>query len=103
MAIAEQNVEHGLESVDPTRKVELPLRDALYAFKVLGEFVRFFHQPAHWRTLEEVERFIGNKDEGALHVLWEAYYRRLRDVWPPDIEEAFDEGTIDHPHRDPAG
>jgi hypothetical protein len=103
MAVAERNVEHGLDSVGAERKVELSLRDALYAFKVLGEFVRFFHQPDHWRTLADVERFIGNKNEGGLHVLCEAYYGRLRDVWPPDIEKAFDEGTIDHPYLDGSG
>ena len=100
MATAEQNVEHGLDTIEPNRTVQLPLRDALYAFKAIGEFVRFFHQPNHWRTLEDVARFIGNRDEGGLHVLWEAYYRRLRDVWPADIEDAFDKGTIDHPVSD---
>jgi len=103
MSIAERNVEHGLQSVDPARKLEIPLRDALYAFKVLGEFIRFFHQSDHWRTLEDVDRFVGDKDQGGLHVLCEAYYRRLRDVWPPDIQKAFDDGIIDHPFVDDAG
>ena len=39
-------------------------RDASYAFKVLSEFVRFFRRPEHWRTLEDVKRFIGDKREG---------------------------------------
>jgi len=46
--------------------VRVGRRDASYAFKVLSEFVRFFRRPEHWRTLEDVKRFIGDK----------------RDLWP---------------------
>jgi len=38
--------------------VRVGRRDASYAFKVLSEFVRFFRRPEHWRTLEDVKRFI---------------------------------------------
>ena len=95
MSDAEKNVEFGLDSIDPARKVEMSLRDALYAFKVLGEFISFFHEPNNWKSIEDVERFIGNKDEGALHALWEAHYGRLRDIWPADIQKAFDDGVLD--------
>ena len=55
----------------------------------------------HWRTSRT---FIGNVEEGGLHVLWEAYYRRLRDVWPRDVQEAFDAGMLDrNPFIDGAG
>lgn len=99
MGKVEHEVEFGLERFSSDRKVELPLRDALYAFKVIGEFISFFHQPDHWKSLQDVERFIGNKDEGGFHVLSEAYYKRLRDVWPDDVQAAFDEGLLD---RNPA-
>jgi len=95
MREVEKEVEFGLEHFANERTVEIPLRDALYAFKALGEFIAFFHQPDHWKSLADVEQFIGNKDAGALHVLWEAYYRRLRDVWPDDVQKAFDDGLLD--------
>jgi hypothetical protein len=95
MGSVEKEVEFGLESIANERKVEIPLRDALYAFKAIGEFIAFFHQPDHWRTIADVERFIGNKNDGGLHVLWEAYYERLRDVWPDDVQKAFDDGVLD--------
>jgi hypothetical protein len=104
MGSVEREVEFGIEHFSADRKVEIPLRDALYAFKAIGEFISFFHQPAHWSTLEDVQRFIGNVNEGALHVLCEAYYRRLRDVWPQDVSESFEEGTLDrNPIIDGAG
>ena len=69
----EEQVEHGLDSVDTSHVVEVPLQDLLYVYKTLGEFVSYFHQPLHYPSLEAVQRFIGNKDEGALHLLWESY------------------------------
>jgi hypothetical protein len=98
MGAVERNVEFGLEHFSGDRHVQIPLKDALFAFKAIGEFIAFFHQPLHWETLEDVEKFIGNVEEGGLHVLWEAYYRRLRDVWPKDVQEAFDAGVL---HRNP--
>lgn len=93
MKNVEKEVEFGLEHFANDRKVEIPLRDALYAFKAIGEFISFFHQPGHWKSLADVERFI--RDEGGFQVLCEAYYKRLRDVWPDDVSEAFDEGLLD--------
>ena len=95
MGKVEREVEFGLENFAAERKVEIPLRDALYAFKAIGEFIAFFHQPELRRELASIERFIGNVEEGGLHVLWEAYYHRLRDVWPDDVRKAFDGGVLD--------
>lgn len=94
MGDIEKNLGVGLETIKADRTIEIPLRDALYLHKVLGEFVAFFHQPDNWRTIEDVQQFIGNKDEGALHVLWEAYYQRTANVWPADIEKAFNDGAL---------
>ncbi len=94
MGDVEKNVDVGLDTIEADRKIEIPLRDALYLHKVLGEFVVFFHQPENWRTNEDVQQFIGDKDRGALHVLWEAYYRRTEGLWPADIVEKFNDGEL---------
>jgi len=64
-------------------------RDALYAFKVLGKFVRFFRRPEHWRTLEDVKRFIGDKREGifgCLHFLpTEDAWQKKAPAWARDV------------------
>lgn len=93
----EEQVEFGLDAVDGERLVEVPLRDLLYVYETLGEFVRYFHQPAHYPSLEAVQKFIGNKNEGAAHLLWECYYRKLYDVWPEDIRQQIQDGDFEHP------
>lgn len=95
MTSIETAVEHGLDRFDTTRTVEVPLRDALYTYKAIGELIAFFHQPDRYPDLEAVVRFLGDRDAGALHVLWEIYYERLRDVWPPDVQQAFDDGLLE--------
>jgi hypothetical protein len=93
----EEQVEYGLDSVAPERTVEVPLRDLLFAYQTLGLFVNFFHQRLHYPDVEAVHRFMGNSEAGAFHLLCEAYYHRLRDVWPEDICDGFDESRFDNP------
>lgn len=95
----ESQVEYGLDKIDPDRKIEINLKDFLYLHGVIGEFVRFFHQPLHFETFEDVDRFIGNNNSGALHLLWECYYRKFeyQDVFPDDIVKMIDDGEFDNP------
>ncbi len=93
----EEQVDYGLDAIDVDRIVEIPLRDLLFIHQTLGEFIAFFHQPMHFPTLEDVQRFLGNKDNGALHLLWECYYGRLNGVWPDDIREVFNEDRFNSP------
>jgi hypothetical protein len=95
---AEEQVEFAVNQIDPERQVELPLRDLMYVYATVGELIRFFHQPLHYQSLNDVEDFIGDKDNGALHLLCAVYYDKLRDVWPDDIQKGFDEGLFDNPH-----
>lgn len=95
----ESQVEYGLEKIDPNRRIDVSLKDFLYMHNVIGELVRFFHQPMHYETLEDVKRFIGNLDEGALHLLSEVYDKKFqyRDVLPKDIQEMIDNSEFENP------
>ena len=91
-------VEYGLANASEARTVQVPLRDLLFVNQVLGELVRFFHQPAHYPNLTAVENFLGTQGVGgAYEVMAEAYYTRLRAMLPPDIESLAAEGAFDHP------
>jgi len=94
-----ERVEYGLETIALDRTVTVSLRDLMYLHQAFGELVRFFHQPLHYPTLEAVERFLGPRNTGgAIDVLFESYYDRIREMIPPDIDEAFgDGGRFEHP------
>jgi hypothetical protein len=82
-----EQVEYGLDTIPLDRKVSVSLRDLMYVNQTLGEFVRFFHNEMHYPRHEDIKTFIGNKDNGALHVLWESYYNKCREMMPADIDE----------------
>jgi hypothetical protein len=94
----ETQVEFATSKIDSERRVEISLRDLMFIFATVGELIRFFHQPLHYQSLEEVETFIGDKDKGAFHLLCAIYYDKLRDVWPDDIQKGFGEGLFDNSH-----
>ena len=88
----EEQIEYGLETVEPERKIELSLKDFLYIHQTIGEYIRFFHQPLHYQSLEDVNRFLGSFDSGALSALHRCYYKIFTKYIPKDIEQAFDDG-----------
>jgi hypothetical protein len=65
----EVQIEYGLDTIPQDATVTMPLRDFMYAFQTFGELVRFFHRPLHWQSLDNVSRFMGNADRGALRDL----------------------------------
>lgn len=94
----EEQVEYGLDTIPEDRMVSVPLRDLMYVFQTVGEFIRFFHQPLHFQSLADLIEFLGDGDSGGFHLLSECYYHRMREMIPPDIDSSFDAGIFDSPH-----
>ena len=91
-------IDHGLDRIDVDRTVTVPLKDLLFVHQTIGELVRFFHQPMHYPTLERVEQFLGDADShDAFAAMKRCYYDLLRDCWPADVVEMFDDGELDNP------
>jgi hypothetical protein len=98
-SVAEQ-VQFGLDQIDPSRTVEVSLRDLVFVYKTIGELKRFFHQPMHYERIEQVLRFLGTRDHGAFGLIADCYYEKLRDVFPQDIIEGLEEGAL-YPEKYP--
>jgi len=92
-------VEYGLEKIDPNRTIEVSLRDFLYLHNTIEEFVRFFHQPMHYETIEDVNKFLGDRDQGGLQLLFECLYRKFeyRATFPEDIRDMIDNSELENP------
>jgi hypothetical protein len=54
----------------------------------------------HYGTLEDVEKFLGNKDRGGFHLLSEILYKKFnyRDICPKDIIEMIDNSELENPN-----
>lgn len=92
-------VEFGLDGIPPDYSVSVNLKDLLYINQVLGEYVRFFHQPMHYPALEDVEKFLGNTDSGGgFEVLKTAYYDKISKMFSSEIRTLLEDGDLDSPH-----
>jgi hypothetical protein len=59
--------------------------------------MRFFQSPTHYPDVDAVAEFVGNTEEGALRVLWDAHHERLAEAFPPDVSLSIEGGDFDHP------
>jgi len=92
-------VEFGLNKIPEEQTITMNLRDFMYIFRSLEEYMRFFHQPLHYQTLEDVQEFLGTvRSNDGFRVLSTAVYQKLYKVeLPEEIEKMIDEDVFDHP------
>jgi|GEM_PF-506254 len=93
----EEQVEYSLDSIDEGRRIEVSARDLVYAYNTIWEMIGFFHNPDHYPNIAAVQKFIGSKDAGALHLVAECCYRKLEVMLPADIHQENDGGVLDNP------
>ena len=72
------------------------LKDLLYVYLTLVEFQRFFHQPLHYQSLEDVNNFLGSKKgKRGYALLHKAIYNKMVNMFPKYIEDKFVDGDFD--------
>ena len=94
-----EQIEFGLESIDTEEIVEIKLKDLMFVYNTFSEFNRFFHNPDHYPTIEDVNTYFGNRNAGAYSVISKIYYQLLSQYIPKDIYDKF--GEIDDPFDNP--
>jgi len=88
----------GFDEIDENRKVEVNLKDLMFVYSTLIEYQRFFHQPLHYQSMEDIEKFLGSvNDKAGYKLLHEAIHSKMRDMIPEDISDKFGEGDFDSP------
>ncbi len=89
---------YGFDAIDPNEKVEVNLIDLMYVFSTLQEYQRFFHQPMHHQTMEDIKHFMGTEnDNAAFKLLHTSIHEKMRDMLPEHINEKYDKGIFDSP------
>ena len=92
-------VEYGLDKITKEQTITMNLRDFMYISRTLEEFMRFFHQPDHYSTIEDVIEFLGtNRSHDGFKVLSTAIYQILYKVeLPEEIRKMIEEDVFEHP------
>lgn len=94
-----EQIEFGLDSIDSKETIEIKLKDFMLIYKTFEEFNRFFHQPMHYPTIEDIEIYLGDRDYGAYSIIHKIYYEVLSQYLPKEIEDKF--GEENDPFQNP--
>jgi hypothetical protein len=94
----ERLVTHGLETIDDQETVTVNLRDLVFVYATLLEFQRFFHQPLHYRRLDDVKAFLGSVDDKAGYALLSsAIHDKMQAMLPKHVERGYEDGVFESP------
>jgi hypothetical protein len=92
-------VEYNLDKIPSDEVMQMHTKDFLYIYRVLEEFNRYFHNPDHYKSIEDVKKFLGKIDSGgAFEVLSIAIYHKLYKVkLSEEIQEMIDDSVFELP------
>ena len=92
-------VEYGLDEVSSDQTIEVNLRDFMYVYRVLEEYMRFFHNPDHYPAIVDVKEFLGTiSSAGGFEVLDTAVYKKMYKVeLPEEVRKLIDDSILEHP------
>jgi hypothetical protein len=94
----EEIVTYGFDAIDANEKVEVSLKDLMYVFSTLQEYQRFFHQPQHYQSMKDIERFLGSVNQQAgFKLLHTSIHEKMRNMLPDHIDQKYGEGIFDSP------
>ena len=89
--------DYGIDAnIDADETVEVSLRDLARIEASLGELVRYFHNPEHFKSLGDLNSFLGSADDrGGFALMHRAYYEICQRMTPDKLQAMHDDGTLD--------
>lgn len=82
-----QAIEDQLKSISETETIEVNLKQLLFIYKAIEDWRGYFHNENHYPTIEEVKKFVGNKNKGMYSVLNHIYMDIFGEILPKDVED----------------
>lgn len=97
----EEQVTYGLNSIKKDKTVEVNLRDLIQVYKLIEELNRFFHQPLHYQKIEDIQKFLGDKNTGAYKLINKTYYETMWEMIPENIKNLIlgDNNPFENPNK----
>jgi hypothetical protein len=91
-------VEYNLDKIPKDKFIKVKSEDFMYIYRTLEEFMRFFHQPEHYKEIDDIKNFLGTQSSGgAFEVLNITIYKKLYNIeLPKEIKEMMDNGDFEH-------
>jgi hypothetical protein len=89
-----------LEKISDEQTITINLKDFMYIYNVLQEFMRFFHNTDHYQEIDDVKDFLGTASSGGgFEVLDAALYKKIvkKIKFPKEIDDMIMDGIFDNP------
>ncbi len=93
----ENQVFYGLDTIDETKMVEVNLKNLLLIYKTIQELITFFHQRGHYTSIEDIHRYMGNKNAGMLSILWKINYEDYEKLLPQEVKDILENDDFQSP------
>jgi hypothetical protein len=82
-----KQIQKRIASISEDETIEISIKQLLFVYKAIEEWRGYFHNETHYPTLEEVKKYIGNKDKGMYSVLDYIYFKIFDNVFSEDMED----------------
>lgn len=93
----ENQVFYGLDLIDENRTVEVNLRSLLLIYKTIGELISFFHQEGHYRSIDDINKYLGNKNKGIFAILSKINYDDYEKLLPQEVKDILESDEFQSP------
>jgi hypothetical protein len=82
-----REIEKDLDSISETETIEVNLKQLLLVYKGIEDWRRFFHNPMYYPTIEDIEKYLGNRKRGMYAVMDHIYMKTFEQLLPDNIED----------------
>jgi hypothetical protein len=93
----ENQVFYGLDAIDETKTVEVNLKSLLLIYKTTQELITFFHQRGHYTNIEDIRRYMGNKNAGMFSILCKINYTDYEKFLPEEVKDILESDEFQSP------
>lgn len=92
-------IQYGVDSLSEDAKMLIPVKDFVMIYKTMEELRRFFHNKDHFKKMETIDKYVGNKESGVYKVINHIYINRLDRLIDKDLDEKLDSEELNHPGK----
>jgi hypothetical protein len=82
-----KNIERELNAIDPKEMIEVNLKQLLTIYKAVEDWRKFFHNSTHYPTVDDVNRYVGNRKHGMYAAMNHIYIKTFEIMLPPGIDD----------------
>lgn len=82
-----REIEKDLDSISEAETIEVNLKQLLLVYKGIEDWRSFFHNPMHYPTIQDIEKYLGNRNRGMYATMNHIYMETFDQLLPEGIED----------------